>query len=118
MSKATISGSFESFLLTAGFSSRVIKKSNLDTRLYHDLGLYGDTASWFIDELAKKVDMTGFKFTHYFPPEFYGENVLSRLFFGFCPFASWVRRNVESYTPITLGMILLSLEKGKWIGST
>jgi hypothetical protein len=110
-----IANSFASFLTSIGISERRIRKSNADTRLYHDLGLYGDTARWFVEDLAKKIDMSRFCFERYFPPEFYGESFLASAFYSCIPFVSALRRKRESYTPITLGMVSMSLEKGEWI---
>ena len=107
--------SLASFLLTAGMSEKTIKSSDLNTRLFHDLGLYGDIAIWFMEDLEKQVDMSRFYFERYFPPEFYGQGIWTRLFFGFCPFVSLVRRKREFYVPVTLRMVMKSLEKGEWI---
>lgn len=76
--------------------------------------MYGDIAHWFIEDLSKQVDMTGFEFDRYFPPEFYGSHSLERLFFWLCPFAAAIRRRKTSYTSITLGMIAEALETRKW----
>jgi Protein of unknown function (DUF1493) len=115
VSETEIPSDFVHFLQNAGISNKAIKRSTLRTRLYHDMGLYGDTARWFVEELARKVDMSQFSFERYFPPEFYGENWVTGLFFGFVPFASARKR--ESYEPVTLGMVLQSLESGKWVDS-
>lgn len=117
VSKPEIPVWFVEILRNAGISNKAIERSTLQTRLYHDIGLFGDTAWWFVNELAKKVDMSQFCFERYFPPEFYGENFISRLFFWLVPFASSIRRKRESYEPITLGLILKSLEEGKWLDS-
>lgn len=117
VSETEIPGWFVEILRNAGISNKAIERSTLQSRLYHDIGLFGDTAWWFVEELAKEVDMSQFCFERYFPPEFYGESFAARLFFWLVPFASLIRRRRESYEPVTLGMILRSLEEGKWIDS-
>ncbi len=115
MNNQEIPDTLAAFLSDFGLSKGEIKKSNMDTRLYHDLGIYGDTAWWFVEELAKKVDMSHFYYERYFPPEFSGEGFLQRAFFSMVPFASFIRRRRESFTSITIRMVAESLEKGEWI---
>lgn len=103
------------FLSDAGLSKRQIHKSNMGTRLYHDLGMYGDIAWGLIEELGKKINMSRFCFERHFPPEFYGNGFCASTFFSIMPFASLIRRRRESYTPITIRMVSESLAKGEWI---
>jgi hypothetical protein len=114
MSDSQLPIALESLLRDSGVSEREIRHAQLSTRIYHDLGLYGDTAWWFAEELGKRIDMSSFCFEHYFPPEFYGEGALARFFYAMVPFTSWIRRKKDEYTPVTLSMILHFMNEGRW----
>ncbi|KKC99105.1 hypothetical protein KY46_14800 [Photobacterium halotolerans] len=57
------------------------------TRLYHDLGIYGDEAYEFISilETSFGVDLSSFVFESYFPMEFPGDTQLQRVFYWVFP---------------------------------
>lgn len=109
---------FSDFLLNAGIPKKEVEASTLQTRIYHDLGLYGDIAYWLVEDIAKQVDMKQFSFERYFPPECYGESFFGRMMYSLCPFIGAARRSREKYEPLTLQVILESLERGKWEDTT
>jgi hypothetical protein len=53
-------------------SKERIAQCTNDTRLYHDLGIYGDDAEFFFLDLEKKhhVNLKNFNIDKYFPAEF------------------------------------------------
>ena len=114
MSESELPRWFSDFLLNAGIPKKAVEESTLQTRLYHDLGLYGDTAWWFVEDVAKEVDMSQFCFERYFPSECYGESHFTRMIYWLCPFVGAARRKRETYEPLTLQVVLESLESGKW----
>ena len=115
MNEEIIPSSVVVLLHESGLSEKTICSCVPTTRIYHDLGLYGDTAWWFTEELSKRIDMSGFCFEEYFPPEFGGKNSLARLLLSLLPFANWLYRRGRVYEPITLEMISNSLEAGRWL---
>ena len=64
------------YLHEMGRSRRFQEKLTLDTRLFHDLHIYGDDAlsEMLYLEAEFEVDMSGFEFKTYFPGEFHGGN--------------------------------------------
>ncbi|MGJ9418323.1 hypothetical protein ACHAC9_11230 [Massilia sp. CMS3.1] len=84
--------------------------------MYHDLGLYGDIAEAYMEELAYHyhVDMSGFEFDKFFPPEFAGKNALLAAVFSILPFAGYVARRRSEYLPLTLTMIESVLRAKQW----
>ena len=104
------------YLRRCGFSSREIAKWDLHMRVYHDLGWYGDIAEGCMDELVDHdhVDMSGFEFDRFFPPEFLADDFASVLWYGFVPFAAERERNRRVYEPLTLKMIESAFRTGRW----
>jgi hypothetical protein len=105
------------YLRELGYSERHIDRLRMDTRLFHDLGLYGDSAEEDMEILQTKfgVDMAGFKFGEYFPPQFEGRTRLEAIVFYFIPLLAWRRRQRSTYMPLTLQMIERSMRAGRWI---
>lgn len=105
-----------SYLRSLGYSERQIGKMTMNTRLYHDLGEYGDSAIEDMQHLADKfgVDLSSFEFARYFPPEFVGRNRLEKILISWLPFASTIIRSRSSYRPLTLGMIDQSIRAKIW----
>lgn len=104
------------FLRLCGLRKSRIDSCDLDTRLYHDLGIYGEVAEDCMEVLVDtyKVDMTNFDFEAYFPLEYPGKTGLSRFLLWQIPFA---RRFVESkanYNPLTLRMIEAIIHSKQW----
>jgi hypothetical protein len=114
MSENRLPDSIITLLNNAGLSNALIERSTLDTRLYHDLGLYGDTAWWLVEEMNKKMDMSNFSFERYFPPEFHGGHSFSRILNALIPFANYLHARKKIYEPLTLKMIASFIEKGRW----
>ena len=101
------------FLSRVGFSSSKILTMDSSTRLYHDLKEYGDSAEDTISELINLgVDMKGFRFEDYFPPEFVGDNVISRFFLSLLPIKMAV--NGKAFKPFTLEMVSKLLASKSW----
>jgi hypothetical protein len=105
------------YLKELGYSERHIDGLRMDSRLFHDLGLYGDSAEEDMEILQTKfgVDMASFKFGDYFPSQFEGRTKLETIIFYFIPLLAWWRRRRTSYVPLTLQMIERSMRAGRWI---
>jgi len=114
MSKQQLPDSLVALLKNSGLSDQALRRSSLDTRVYHDLGFYGDPAWWFVEELGKLIDMSKFNFDHYFPPECYGESFVAGIAYGMVPFANWLRRRNGRYAPLSMRMIARCIENGSW----
>lgn len=104
------------YLKHCGLSERKIARCNGDTRMYHDLGIYGDIAEAYMEELADHyhVDLTGFEFDKFFPPEFAGKNALLGALFSILPFAGHVARQRGEYLPLTLTMMERVIRAKQW----
>lgn len=104
------------YLVRCGLSESKIARCSSNTRLYHDLGIYGEIAEGFIGVLINnyRVDMSGFEFDKFFPPEFPGGNSFSRIFLWIIPLASSFVRWRSAYAPITLGMIDRVIQSKRW----
>lgn len=87
----------------------------METRLHHDLRLYGDEALDYLEVLAKefKVDLSGFDFDRYFPREFPGDSFLERELFSICRWLYKLKRK-RGYEPITLAMVDEAITKKTW----
>ena len=72
-----------------------------DSRLYHDLKIWGDDAGELLTEFRDvfQVDFTGFAFEDYFPPE-----------------ASWSKWPRE-FQPLTVRELVESARARRWIGA-
>jgi Protein of unknown function (DUF1493) len=105
-----------SYLRKLGYSEQRVAGMNMNTRLFHDLGECGDSATEDMELLAEEfgVDLSDFKFAKYFPPEFEGRNTLEAFLISCVPFANRVIRNRRSYAPLTLSMIERSMRAGRW----
>jgi hypothetical protein len=106
------------YLKELGYSEQEIAGMTMNTRFFHDLGSYGDTAEEEIVLLQKRfdVDLTEFNFDRYFPPEFEGKN----RFEAFVLNATTSResrliRSRERCEPLTLGMINHAILAKRWI---
>lgn len=104
------------FLKRCGLSERKIALCNGNTRMYHDLGLYGDIAEAYMEELADHhhVDLSGFEFDKFFPPEFAGGNGLLGGLISILPFAGYIARQRGEYLPLTLTMIDSVMRAKQW----
>jgi len=99
-----ISTEVEKYLRLCGFSERDISQSVIDTRLYHDLNVYGDIAETCVDMLESEysVDLTGFVFDRYFPEEYIGDTALQAFIYQVVPFLGKRKRNARNFEPIRL----------------
>jgi hypothetical protein len=104
------------YLKRCGLSENKIAQCNGATRLYHDLGLYGDIAEAYMEALENHyhVDMTGFEFEKFFPPEFSGKNALTRILLWAIPFASHAARQRSKCLPLTLERIDRAMRSKRW----
>lgn len=105
------------YLRLCGLSEKKIGKCDLDTRLYHDLGYYGDVAEANMELLESRfhVDLTDFRFDQYFPSEYWGENYAAKIINWAVPFVGAKNRGRQTYPPITLEMIGNVIRQKKWI---
>lgn len=111
-----LSNELQDCLKHCGLSDREIAQCNPSTCLYHDLGLYGDMAEAFLDMLVEQyqVNLTGFEFERYFPPEFIGKSALARILFWIVPFAAYAARRRSRWSPLTLDMIERLILSKRW----
>jgi hypothetical protein len=102
-----LSTQIQAYLRTCGTSSKSIATYTRETRLWHDLGIYGDVAEANLECLNEcfGVDLSEFDFERYFPFEFIGKTLLSSVLIRFVPFLGDYLRRHGNYTPLTLGMI-------------
>lgn len=105
------------YLKHCGLPEKRIAQCCGGTRTYHDLGLYGDIAEAYIEVLAEhhRVDLSGFKFEKFFPPEFAGNSMLTRAVLWIAPFASRAARQRGEYLPLTLEMIDNVIRAKRWV---
>ncbi len=61
-----------SYLLKLDYSEADIARMSMNTRMFHDLGVYGDTSEDLMWVLKQKfaVDLSRLRLDRYFPPEF------------------------------------------------
>ncbi|MBB3121772.1 DUF1493 family protein [Pseudoduganella violacea] len=107
------------FLKLCGLRQSRIDNCDLNTRLYHDLGIYGEVAEGCMEVLvnAYQVDMTNFDFKTYFPLEFPGKTGVSRFLLWQIPFARRIVERKADYSPLTLGMIEAIIHSKQWPSS-
>ena len=104
------------YLTDCGLSKKKLLRCKFSTRIYHDLGVYGDVAEAYMEVLEDQynVDLDGFKFRDYFPPEYAGNNMLMGLLLWAVPFAGGYVRKQNNYLPLTLQMINTVISTKKW----
>lgn len=107
------SDNFIRYLKNLGHKSSEIDIFTRDTRLYHDLGLYGDEAEDYLEDLHKNynVDFSTFNFLEYFPPEWpIADNQWQFILYLF-----WHPKiNPDDYKPFTLGMLEQAMIEKVW----
>ena len=112
-----LSDKLRTYLKICGCSDRKLRKISTQTRLYHDLGIYGDIAEIYMETLEEdfSVDMSEFDFYEYFPPEFAGKTIFESYILSVIPVLRWyLEKRQNKYIPITLEMIETSMEQGFW----
>lgn len=100
------------FLRDWGYRDDEIEKWDGNTRVYHDMGVYGDDALEFLETLTGhfQVDLSEFPIDKYFPPEFYHS-------LGPIKFLRWFllgQAENKKYPEITLNMIEHTLSVKRW----
>jgi len=102
------------YLEYCGLSRRKIARCSGSTRMYHDLGLYGETAEEFLEVLRDDyhVDLSGLEFEKFFPYEFESSVFSTRIFPIFVPSVKWRRRH--EYLPLTLAMMDEMMHTKQW----
>lgn len=111
-----LSTELRGYLKHCSLSESKIAQCSSSTRMYHDLGLYGDIAEAYIEVLAERyqVDLRGFEFEKFFPHEFAGKSALSRVLLWIMPFAGGAARQRDEYLPLTLERIDRALRSKRW----
>ncbi len=104
------------FLQRFGIPAKRLAQCDGATRIFHDLGIYGDDAIEFIEELAKvyEVDLTDFEFDRYFPPEFHGRTTLEAALLSLIPFGHDIARRRTRYLPLTVFMLDRVIRARSW----
>lgn len=107
MKNELLSIELQEYLKHCGLSKKKIAQCTPDTRMYHDLDIYGDIAEAYIEVLIDKyhVDMTGFDFYTFFPPETFATNIFTGIYHSMVPFVNTRARKQGIYQPLTLAMI-------------
>jgi Protein of unknown function (DUF1493) len=104
------------YLKRCGLSESKIAQCSGSTRMYHDLGLYGDIAEAYMEVLSEhyRIDLSGFEFEKFFPPEFAGKNALTRALLWIVPFAGNAARQRAEWSPLTLERIDRAIRSKRW----
>lgn len=119
MTFENLSDDLKYYLKLCSESEEKIATYNMGTRLYHDLGIYGEIAEDYLDVLSKQyhVDLSNFVFEQYFPPEFAGNTAIDHILIWNFPYI-WKlfgsKEKKEKYLPITLAMIEQAITEKKW----
>jgi hypothetical protein len=106
------------YLRACGLSKRKVETLTPDTRLYHDLKVYGEEAAAYMETLQDDfgVDMEGFEFGRYFPEEFPGDTRATAILLTFLPPSLRTRytHRAKDYKPLTLAMLETALRDRCW----
>ena len=104
------------YLKRCGLPESKIAKCSGSTRMYHDLGLYGDIAEAYMEVLAEhyRVDLSGFEFEKFFPHEFAGKNMFTRALVWIVPFAGNTARRRREWLPLTLERVDRAILNKRW----
>lgn len=113
--KKELSAEFLNYLALCGLSKKKIAQCTPDTRMYHDLDLYGEMAEDFLYVLIDdyQVDMSGLDFDRFFPPEFLSCGFPSLGYPAILPFPMIARKRA-SYQPLTLAMLDKVMQTKRW----
>ncbi len=106
---------FDEYLRISGLGKALKKDKNMNSLMYHDLGIYGEIAEGYIDLLAEEyeVDVEKFNFEEYFPGEFYGKNLVHKYFFLIFP--SFRKDFKLTYKPFPVHKISEAIKSKKLI---
>jgi hypothetical protein len=104
------------YLKRCGLSEKKLAQCSGSTRMYHDLGIYGDIAEAYMEELVERyqVDLSGFEFEKFFPHEFAGRSALTRILLWITPFAGKASRRRGEWLPLTLERVDRAIQSKKW----
>lgn len=104
------------YLKRCGVPESKIMQCNGRTRMYHDLGIYGDIAEACMEVLAEHyhVDLSNFDFEKFFPHEFAGKNMLTRFLLWIVPFAGNASRQRGEWLPLTLERVDRAIHNKRW----
>lgn len=113
MTSGSISEDVVRHLVRCGYSREKISTFNGETRLFQDIGLFGDNAFDELILLEKEfgVDFSGFEFSKYFPGNFGWDALILRTFWN----STWANRVKQNYKPITLNMLGEVIRQKKWM---
>ncbi len=103
----SFNGLLESYLLECGFKKSSINEFDGNTRLWHDLGVYGDIAESYIELMRDKygVDISNFCFDDYFPTDFSGGSTFQIFIFSAIPFLRNRYNKKQPFKPLTLATV-------------
>ena len=106
---------FDRFIKDSGLSDYYKSNSDLELRLYHDLGIYGDIAESCIETLNDRygVDVSSFEFDNYFPEEFSGKSQFQKVLFSLIPFLRASKEDKSDFKPLTFLMLKNAIDKGR-----
>jgi hypothetical protein len=101
------------FLMRCGYRDDQLAQFTRETRLLHDMGLFGDDVDDELSILSTEfsVDLSTFQMRKYFP----GETGWDHFILTFFKNTSWGHRVMQKYSPITLDMIDQAIANKKWI---
>ena len=104
------------FLELGGVRRSTIQGCDLNTRLFHELAIYGEAAEDCMKVLEDvyHVDMTNFDFDTFFPSEFPGKTSLTQALLWHIPFARYFLERGSMYEPLTLAMIETIIRSKQW----
>jgi hypothetical protein len=116
MTRTKLPGAVIDFLKLGGIRQAQIEGCDLNTRLFHDLAIYGEAAEdcMKILEDVYHVDMTNFDFDTFFPSEFPGRTRLTQALLWHIPFARYFLERKVMYEPLTLAMIETVIRSRQW----
>ncbi|MGM4896965.1 DUF1493 family protein [Tardiphaga sp. 839_C3_N1_4] len=111
-------GNVTRFLIAAGYRAHELAPLHMGTRLFHDLGLYGDSSDDVMAMLQNKfgIDLSDFPFDRYFPPEFEGKTRFQAFLLNLrMPLQSRLIRDRTKFEPLTLQQIDDAMRAGRWL---
>jgi hypothetical protein len=104
------------WLRICSISTAIAEKCSMETKLYHDLGFYGDIAESYIEVLVEhfEVDMSEFEFERYFPLEFPSGPAIYGFLITYVPFFRYFLERPSAYLPLPLSRIYHAIKDKKW----
>jgi hypothetical protein len=97
------------------FGQKPNSSLDMKSRLYHDIGIYGDMALFLLEQLQDEgINMQEFNFDDYFPREFIGSNILSNFYYLIFPAQRHKYFSERNFKEFTLQMLDRLLIKRVW----